>query len=220
MRIVGFIPARGGSKGIPRKNLVPLGGRPLLSYAIDAARASALIDRVVVSTDDAEIADVAAACGAEVVIRPASLAADGTTMVPVVLHVLEVLAGRGYRPGLVVTLHPTSPFRSSALIDRAIREVIDGGAERVISVHGVNPRIGGVHDGLFQPEFDPESPEPVYVDAGAVYVNRAEELIEKRSYTAGRARAVIVDRIEGFDLNTPLDLAIAECIVEHVLAAR
>lgn len=214
MRVLGFIPARGGSKGLPRKNLIPLAGRPLLVHTIQAARASELLDRVVVSTDDQEIAAVATNHGVEVIARPAELAADNTLMLPVVLHALEVLADRGYLPTLVVTLHPTSPFRSPTLIDRAIRTFAAGDVDSVLTVRAVNPRIGWLQHGLFVPGFDPERPEPVYVDAGAVYVNRVDQLTHGRSFVGRRARAIVLDKIEGLDLNTPADLEVAACIIE------
>jgi N-acylneuraminate cytidylyltransferase len=117
-----LIPARGGSKGIPRKNLRTVGGRPLVVRSIEHARASRRITRVVVSTDDTEIAEVAREAGAEVpFLRPAELADDRALDLPVFQHALRWLAqAEGYRPDLVVHLRPTSPFRDAALIDAAV----------------------------------------------------------------------------------------------------
>ncbi len=214
MSALGFIPARGGSKGIPRKNLTTLAGKPLIAYTIEAAQRTSLLDRVVVSTEDQEIASVAARYGAEVILRPVELAADHTPMLPVVLHVLEVLAVQGYRPDLVVTLHPTSPFRSPGLIDRAIRAFLQAtDIDAVLTVSAVNPRIGSLRNGFFVPDFDPERPEPVYVDAGAVYVNRAEQLVTGRSFVGQRAQALVLNKVEGLDVNTPRDLEIADCVL-------
>ncbi len=117
MTTLGLIPARGGSKGIPRKNVLPIAGRPLIAWTIAAARSAATIDRVVVTTDDAEIAAVAAAHGAEVpFLRPAELARDETPGIDPVLHALDML------PGIdtVVLLQPTSPLRGSEDIDAAV----------------------------------------------------------------------------------------------------
>lgn len=117
MATLGLIPARGGSKGIPRKNVLPIAGRPLIAWTIAAARSAAAIDRVVVTTDDAEIAAVAAAHGAEVpFLRPAELARDETPGIAPVLHALDML------PGIdtVVLLQPTSPLRGGEDIDAAV----------------------------------------------------------------------------------------------------
>lgn len=221
MKVLGFIPARGGSKGIPRKNLVPLDGKPLIAYTIEAARRSSRLDRVVVSTEDVEIAAVASQYGAEVLMRPIDLASDDTPMLPVVLHVLAALAGQGYRPDLVVTLHPTSPFRSVGLIDRVVDEFLRApGIDAVLTVSAVNPRIGSLRNGFFLPDFDPEHPESVYVDAGAVYVNRVEQLVKGQSFVGRRAQVLVLNKVEGLDVNTPRDLEIAECVLDHVPSAR
>lgn len=216
MTALGFIPARGGSKGIPRKNLALLGGKPLIAHTIEAARQSRRLDRLVVSTEDPEIADVASHYGVEVLMRPPELAADETPMLPVAMHVLEVLSGRSYRPDLFVTLHPTSPFRSPGLIDRAVTKFLTTpGIDAVLTVSPVNPRIGSLQRGFFIPDGDPEHPAPVYVDAGAVYVNRVAQLVEGRSFVGRRAHVLVLDKIEGLDVNTPLDLKIAQTILEQ-----
>ena len=124
--ILAVIPARGGSKSVPRKNLKILGGRPLIVHSIDAARQSQLITRVIVSTDDDEIADVARRFGAEVpFIRPAELARDDTPDFPVFRHALEWLEREErYRPELVVQLRPTAPMRRVDTIDRAVAALL------------------------------------------------------------------------------------------------
>jgi CMP-N-acetylneuraminic acid synthetase len=120
--VLALIPARGGSKGIPRKNLQLLGGHPLLAWAVASALASKHVTRVVVSTDDEEIADAARGCGATVpFLRPASLAADMTTDLPVFQHALDWLReAEAYRPDLVVQLRPTCPIRPRGLVDRGV----------------------------------------------------------------------------------------------------
>lgn len=125
--VLALIPARGGSKGVPRKNLRPLAGRPLITYSIEQALASSLIDRVIVSTEDREIAEAAIVAGAEVpFMRPAELADDLTPDLPVFVHALQWLqAEEGYNPELVVHLRATSPLRNVALIDDAIRLMLD-----------------------------------------------------------------------------------------------
>jgi CMP-2-keto-3-deoxyoctulosonic acid synthetase len=124
MHVLAVIPARGGSKSIPLKNIRPLNGTPLLAFTIQAAKRSAYLDRCVVSTDHPDIARVARDYGAEVIERPADLATDQAPTEWALLHALEVLAKDGYRPEYVVTLEPTSPLRTTELIDRCIAEAI------------------------------------------------------------------------------------------------
>jgi len=130
------IPARGGSKGIRRKNLAPLGGRPLIAHTCDAARGSRALTRVIVSTDDDEVAAEAMKLGIEVpFLRPATLAGDDTPMIDVLVDLLSTLAGReSYRPDAVVLLQPTSPFRRAGHIDAAVDTFLASGADSVVSV--------------------------------------------------------------------------------------
>ena len=121
MRYLAIIPARGGSKSIPKKNIYPLGGKPLIVYTIEAALKSAYLDRIIVSTDCPEIASVASNHHVEVQIRPSVLSADNTPTLPVLNHVVNELMEGGYYPDVVCTLQPTSPFRTTLDIDNAIK---------------------------------------------------------------------------------------------------
>lgn len=124
--VVAIIPARGGSKGLPRKNIRLLAGKPLIAYSIEAAKVSSYVDRVVVSTDDPEIAEVSRQWGAEVpFLRPAELAQDLTPTEPVLTHAVEWLeAVEGYRVDIVLFLQPTDVFRKRFMIDEAIRRLL------------------------------------------------------------------------------------------------
>lgn len=119
MRLLAIIPARGGSKGLPRKNIRKLAGLPLIVYSIRAGQAATSVDRLVVSTEDAEIAKVARDNGAAVVERPHDLAQDDTLTRPVIDHAMRALASDGYTPDAVLTLQPTSPLRTARHIDEA-----------------------------------------------------------------------------------------------------
>ena len=135
MTVLGVIPARGGSKGIPGKNLRVLAGRPLLAYTIEAALASQQLTRVVLSTDDPGIADVGRALGVEVpFMRPPELASDSAPMLPVLVHAVRALAGTGFRADAMVLLQPTSPLRRAEHIDAAIEMLRATGADSVVSV--------------------------------------------------------------------------------------
>ena len=132
--VLAIIPARGGSKGILRKNLRPFAGRPLVAHSIQHALKSSLVTRTVVSTDDDEIAALAASCGAGVVHRPPALSGDAASTESALLHALDVLAlEEGYRPELVVLLQATSPIRESADIDGALRLLRETGADSLLS---------------------------------------------------------------------------------------
>jgi N-acylneuraminate cytidylyltransferase len=155
--VLALIPARGGSKGIPRKNLRLVGGRPLVARSIDHARASRRITRVIVSTDDLEIAAVARREGAEVpFLRPAELAGDATLDLPVFRHALRWLETQeGYRPELVVHLRPTSPFRDPARIDEAVELMLshpDADALKSVCLAAQTPyKMWTAEGGLLQP---------------------------------------------------------------------
>lgn len=145
MEILGLIPARGGSKSIPRKNIVSLAGRPLLTYTCDAALSSRTLTRVVLSTDDGEIAAVGQDCGVEVpFLRPVELAQDDTPTLPVIQHALHWLEEhQSYCPEIIVLLQPTSPLRRAEHIDDAVDLLLETGADSVVSMvevpHQFNP---------------------------------------------------------------------------------
>ncbi|TCD48352.1 acylneuraminate cytidylyltransferase family protein [Chlorobium sp. N1] len=135
MHTVAIIPARGGSKGLPGKNIHPVAGRPLIAWTIMQARGAQSVDRVVVSTDDAAIAAVARRYGAEVVERPPELSGDSATSESAILHTLESIGGGGAaEPELVVFLQATSPLRLPGDIDRAVAAFVEEGADSLISV--------------------------------------------------------------------------------------
>ena len=140
MKILGIITARGGSKGIPGKNLKPLAGRALLAYTVDAARDSGALDRVILSTEDAAIADAGRSLGCEVpFVRPADLSLDETVHLHVIQHAARwMIDHAGYRPDAVMTLQPTSPLRSADDITGAARLLESSGADSVVSVTEVS----------------------------------------------------------------------------------
>ena len=140
MKILGIITARGGSKGIPGKNLKPLAGRALLGYTVDAARASGALDRVILSTEDAAIAEAGRALGCDVpFMRPAELSQDDTPHLPVIQHAAQWLRDHaGYQPDAVMILQPTSPLRSADDITAAARLLESSGADSVVSVSEVS----------------------------------------------------------------------------------
>jgi len=217
-RCLAIIPARGGSKSIPLKNIRPLGGKPLLAYTIEAAKQSRYLDRCVVSTDHAEIAKVASEYGAEVYTRPADLATDEAPTEWTLLHVLEVLEKDGYCPDIVVTLEPTSPLRTARLIDQCIEAVLQGNADSVLTVKEVRACMGRISNRQFefliknQPRRRQDR-EPLYQESSTVYVTKTDTLLRRRSVLGDRLKAVVVSDEEAVDINTPLDLVIAEAVL-------
>ena len=229
--VLAVVPARGGSKGIPRKNLRLLRGQSLVARAVEAGLRAELVSRVVCSTDDVEIADVARAAGAEVpFLRPAELAADASEDWPVFVHALNWLEQHeGWIPDLVVNLRPTSPLRRPRHVDDAIRLLLDTGADSVKSVclacqhpHKMWLREA---DGQLEPFLKtpfrltrgPDVPraqlEDVYWQNGVVDVTRRSVIFEQRVMIGARVAGLVVSAEESIDVDTPLDLALAELLL-------
>lgn len=224
--IIALIPARGGSKSIPKKNIVDLGGFPLISYSIAAAKLSRYISRVIVSTDYAEIAEIAKKYGAEVpFLRPAEYAQDASLDIEFVQHALDWLEkNEGYVPALVVHLRPTTPLREPALVDKAIEEIIaDKNATALRSAHESEYtayklfRKEGEYIHFFgQEDFEgneeyynkPRQVLPkTYNCNGYVDVVRPEVLRQTGLLHGPRIRAFITDRIADIDRLQDLDFA-------------
>lgn len=208
-----MIPARGGSKGIPRKNLAPLGGKPLLAWTLEVARESGALTRLVVSTDDEEIARLAEAYGAEVLLRPAELAADDTPMVDVVRHAVAAVG----HCDVVVVLQPTSPFRRPHHVDEAVRLLADTGADAVVSVvevpHQFRPEsLMDIVDGRLVARGSARSRQDkpvVYARNGpAVLVRRADRLLD--DLYEGDCRPYLMSLRESVDVDGLADLELAE----------
>jgi CMP-N,N'-diacetyllegionaminic acid synthase len=212
---IAVIPARGGSKGVPRKNLALVAGEPLIVHTIRAARAARTVDRVVVSTDDAEIAETARRAGAEVVLRPARLAEDDSLTEDALVHAIEEL---GADPEFVVTLEPTSPLRTPELVDACIRLARDRNADTVITVTETRSIYGTLDGEVFHPLREGQARRrqlrsPVYAECSSVYVTRASHLRETRSVVGPQIYALIVPEEQALDVNTPHDLAVADALL-------
>jgi CMP-N,N'-diacetyllegionaminic acid synthase len=212
--VLGLIPARGGSKGIPGKNLVPLAGKPLLAWTVEAARAARSLTRVVVSTDDDGIA---AAAGVEVLHRPAELAADETPMLDVIRHAAEEIPC-----DLLVLLQPTSPLRRPEHIDESVALLRETGADCVVSVaevpHQFRPdSLMAVEDGRLVALGDArrrQDKRPVYARNGpAVLVVRPDRLGD--DLYAGDTRPYVMDSRDSIDVDGPFELELAELLLSR-----
>lgn len=219
-----LIPARGGSKGIPGKNLAVVGGRPLLDWTVDAAAGAGPAARVVVTTDSDDIAERALAIGAEVPFRrPPELAADDTPGIDPILHAIEALATGGYRPDLVICLQPTSPLRSAQDVRAALALFADDRVEAVVSVSPVRGHplwMKTVDDeGWLHPfTADPVPPTrqtlpPVFALNGAIYAARREVLLRTRGWYTDRTRSYVMPPERSLDIDTPFDMRVADLLL-------
>jgi len=224
LSILGLIPARGGSKSIFKKNIAMLLGKPLIAYTIECARKAGSIDMVVVSTDSPEIADISRKCGGEVpFMRPDALAGDAAPALPVIIHALDNLQ-KSF--DAVMLLQPTSPLRLPEDIDAAIKMLeSDAGADSVISVVKVDDhhpaRMKQIVDGvLIDPPFAEamegqrrqDLPE-YYLRNGAIYLTRVSVLRQQKSLKGRRSLAYIMPADRSVNIDSPLDLLLAETIL-------
>jgi CMP-N-acetylneuraminic acid synthetase len=235
-RAIGIIPARGGSKSVPRKNLKLLGSLPLIAYSIISARAARQLDGVIVSTDDAEIATAAREYGADVpFLRPKEIAADDTPDLPVLQHALRWLAEhQEYHPEFVIHLRPTQPFRPPELIDTVVKLLREKAVDCVKSLVPVDQHphkmwrldAAGTPAPLLDTplwrEIGPDCPrqylEPVYWSAGLVDGIRSETILGG-STIGSRIEPLFVDPALCAELDTPHHFVIAEAMLEHLRGA-
>ena len=215
LEVLAIIPARGGSKGVPRKNVKPLAGLPLVAWSIRQSLACPLVCRTVVSTDDDEIADTSRRHGAEVIRRPAALATDEAPTEPALLHVLQHLEqAEGYRPDLVVLLQPTSPNRGPDLIGRCIAALRDQNRDSLLTVVPTDRffwREGqegalALYDYRHRPRRQDIRPEDrLWMENGSVYVTRREVLLSSGNRLGGVVGTVACDAFEALEIDTPED---------------
>ena len=229
MSVLGIVPARGGSKGVPGKNVRPLAGHTLLDYTARAARESGVLDRIILSTDSREIADAGRGAGLEVpFMRPAVLAADDTPMLPVIEHVLHALAACGWSPEIVVLLQPTSPLRRPNHICDAVTTLRETKADSVVTVVEV-PRhlspdyVMRIEDGRLRP-FLPDGARvtrrqdarPAYSRDGTVYAFWRATLERFGGIYGDDCRPQLIDAHESLSIDSQADWDAAE----RLLAGR
>lgn len=225
MQSLGIIPARGGSQGIHQKNIVSLGGRPLLAYTADAARESQRLTRTIVSTDDHDIAESARLLGLDVpFMRPASLAGHETPMLPVLRHALDSMAEQGFQTDIVVLLQPTSPFRRATHIDAAIALLEQSRADSVVSVvdvpHQFNPvsvmRMDGeqLRPFLAGPTMTDRHTKPrLFARNGPAVLAVRASVVRQGSLYGDDSRPMLMSDADSLDIDTAWDLMVAELLV-------
>ncbi len=230
MKILGVITARGGSKGIPGKNIKPLLGKPLIAYTIEAAKASGVVDRLILSTDDLAIAEVAKQYGCEVpFMRPADIADDKAAHLPVLQHAVKALEEKdGYRPDYVLLLQPTSPLRQAFHIKEAAKLIEKSGADSVLSVSEIPENyhhrkamfineVGGlrlvtagkpIHERVARRQ----DMEKNYWSVGSIYLFKTGLLFDpaKPNFYGEKTLPYVIDAKYCVDINLPEDWAFAE----------
>ncbi|HKQ75587.1 MAG TPA: acylneuraminate cytidylyltransferase family protein [Blastocatellia bacterium] len=227
MRVLGLIPARGGSKGVPRKNIKLLRGRPLLAYTAEAALSARLLSRVILSTEDEEIAEVGRSCGLGApFLRPVELARDETPMLPVAQHAVRFLEERGDHFDAICLLQPTNPLRAANDIDACIQLLEDAVADAVVTTLPVpaeyNPHWVYFQDseGMLRLSTGCDAPiprrqelPPAFHREGSVYVTRRETLMERNSFYGARLLGYEMSADRSVNIDTPEDWQRAERIL-------
>lgn len=224
MMCIAVIPARGGSKGIPKKNIQPLAGKPMVAHSITAALKTPSIDRVFVSTDDAEIAVVSRKYKAEVIMRPAEISGDAATSESALLHALDHLEQtEGYVPDVIVFLQCTSPLTLAEDIEGTIQSLVQNHADSALSVSPFHYFLWGYdkdgevmainHNKSFRPRRQDRDPQ--FVETGAVYVMRTEGFKKVKHRFFGKIAIYEMPLERRLEIDDPVDLQIAEVLMKH-----
>ena len=224
-RSLAIIPARGGSKGIPGKNLRELAGKPLIAWSILAARAAARVDRVVVSTDDEAIAEAARAYGAEVpFLRPAHLATDAAPTEPVMAHALDWYEAAGESFHNIILLQPTSPLRREGTIDAALARFEAEGADSLLGVcethhffwrRGADGDAEALYDYRNRPRRQDIAPaDRRYRETGSIYISRTEAFRDSGNRLSGKIIMFEMAEEESWELDSEADFQILEALFD------
>lgn len=231
MKILAFIPARSGSKRIPKKNIKLLNGLPLIAYTIEAAKKSKYINRIVVSTDSKKIADIAKQFNAEVpFLRPGSISKADSTEMEFFNHALDwFVKNENYIPDLIVLLYPTSPFRKAESIDKAIEKMLrypKADSLRSIRLCSEHPyKMWVIEKGHLKPFIREKNMNihtlsyhllpTVFIQNANIYITKPSTIKNKKSPTGDIIIPFIMDEMESIDINSPLDFAFAEMTLKN-----
>lgn len=211
-----IIPARGGSRGVPGKNLHAVGGRPLVAWSIDAGRLIAPLERVIVSTDSPEIAAVAERYGASALERPPELAHDTAPTEPAMTHALDARGAPD--EDIVVLLQPTSPLRRASTVRAVVDAVRSGEADSAVTVRRAHDfRWGLADDGAGVRQYDRrlrrQDMQPMFAETGSVYASSIAAFRRSGDRLSGRTRLIEVDTWERLDADTGADLEVLDCLL-------
>jgi CMP-N,N'-diacetyllegionaminic acid synthase len=225
-KILAIIPARGGSKGIPDKNIMPICGKPLIAYTIDAGLKSKYIDEIIVSTDSHAIREVASMYGANVpFLRPEELSNDSASSIDVVLHVIDFYKNNNITFDYVVLLQPTSPLRTSQHVDASIEKLLNSNETSLVSVCEAdqspilmrnieNDKLKEVIN--FQGKNLRRQDLPTfYILNGALYINSTDMLTHKKRFVCENTIPYVMDKESSVDIDTMLDAKLVELIIKE-----
>jgi CMP-N-acetylneuraminic acid synthetase len=222
-KVLGIIPARGGSKRLPGKNIRLLAGKPLISYTIFAALKSHVFDLLVVTTDDEAIARISADEGVEVIKRPDFLARDTSSTVEVVFHVLDMLKIKNYIPDIIIILQPTSPLRESDDIINALIKFQHSTCDSVVAVSPANKSPlwnYTIQDEYLIPFIKKQNPfqknldlQTVFIPNGSLYITTPSNLRKKRTLYTKKTIPYIMPCQRGVDIDTEMDFILAESLI-------
>lgn len=220
IKLLAVIPARGGSKSIPRKNIKDLAGKPLIYWTIKTAQDSGVLDRIVVSTDDQEIADISQGFDVEVIMRLAKLAEDTSPTEDALIHCLDYLKEKdNFEPTVILTLEPTAPLRSAETIKGVVELYKTTDADSVMTVESEHECHMNLIDGkidflIKNPPRRRQDRKPLYKENGGTYLTEIFVLKEKRKVLGNSLYGYVLPRNETVDINDILDFQIAEAIMK------
>ncbi|WED41908.1 cytidylyltransferase domain-containing protein [Legionella cardiaca] len=222
-KVLAIIPARGGSKRLPRKNILPLANRPLLAYSIDAAKQCSLITDIIVTSEDEEICELARKMGVEVICRPSELASDTISNEYVVEHALKTFIKNKYFPDYVVLLQPTSPLRTATHLQECLQSFLSSTMRSVVSVCPVEHHPGKcmkMIDGEIKPyskledvEKRTQELEKVYRQNGAIYALKTRDFLEQLKFYQSPCLPYVMEIEDSIDIDSKLDLLFCECLL-------
>lgn len=228
-KILGVIPARGGSKGLPRKNVLPLFNKPLIVWSIEKAKQSRYLDTFIVNTDDKEIADIAKQHGAEVpFIRPEELAQDTTPIFDVLAHTMEYYKSRNLMFDYIALIEPTSPLRKEDDIDQAIKELIDNEerADSLVSVGEVHMEhpfiVRKIEEGYVKPYMASvkkiqrrQDCDKAFFPYGIIYLSKVDKFLKLKTFYQGRTIAYFIERWQNYEVDDLYDFICIEAVLKY-----
>ena len=225
-KIIAIIPARGGSKGLPRKNIKTLVGKPLIAWTIEQAKSSRYIDKIIVSTEDQEIEEIAEKYGAEIIKRPKKLAMDKSITIDVIFQALKILKAENYNPDIIVLLQPTSPLRSVEDIDNAIKLFLNNNCKSVVSVCETSHSpywCFKIEDEYLKPLFEEkylrmrrQDLENIYKPNGAIYISTPQALYKYKTFYSNCIIPYIMPAERSIDIDNKIDFMLAELLIKNV----
>lgn len=224
-KILAIIPARGGSKRIPRKNIKLLARKPLIAYTIEAALKSNYLDKIIVSTEDEEIGKVSKRYGATIIKRPQKLATDKANTIDVAFHVLDVLREKKYIPEIILLLQPTSPLRNTNDINNAIELFLKNKPKSVISVcesretpywmHKIDDKYIKPLMGLKNYNRRRQDLPKTYIENGAIFIISLEELYKNKKFLTDKTLPYIMPQERSIDIDNSTDLLLTEILIHN-----